>query len=318
MINLKDLQFEVDSVNHRVHMVRNFEATVSQVWKAWTEPAYLDLWWAPLPYKNETIAMDFTSGGRWFYKMTGPTGDAHYCVADYHTVETEKGFSAQDAFCDAEGNINTSFPRTNWKTEFIPAFHGTMVKIDLQFESEAAMKQHMEMGFKEGFSIALNQLDKYLESRFQLWIDARPATGARVSTYLNFPGNTEEAFLFYKSVFGTDFVQGIRRFSDIPASADHPPVADVIKDMVLHVELPIVGGHILMGTDAPKEMGFTLTHGNNMHINIEPETREETKEIFDKLSEGGTIEMPLAEMFWGGYYGALKDKYGVNWMFNCR
>ena len=86
--------------------------------------------------------------------------------------------------------------------------------------------------------------------------------------------------------------------------------------MVLHVELPLLGGHILMGTDAPKEMGFTLAKGNNMHICIEPETREEAKRLFDELSEGGNITMPLADMFFGAYFGEFSDKYGINWMIN--
>jgi uncharacterized glyoxalase superfamily protein PhnB len=109
---------------------------------------------------------------------------------------------------------------------------------------------------------------------------------------------------------------GIQRFGDIPADSSHPPVADVIKKMVLHVELPITGNHILMGTDAPKEMGFTLVQGNNMHISVEPETREEAKRIFDQLSAGGTISMPLQDMFFGAYFGEFTDKYGINWMIN--
>jgi len=72
-----------------------------------------------------------------------------------------------------------------------------------------------------------------------------------------------------------------------------------------------------MGTDAPKEMGFTVTQGNNMHISIEPESRAEAKRIFDALSAGGTISMPLQDMFWGAYFGSFTDKYGINWMINC-
>jgi PhnB protein len=87
--------------------------------------------------------------------------------------------------------------------------------------------------------------------------------------------------------------------------------------MVLHVELPILGGHILMATDAPEEMGFTLTQGNNMHICLEPETKSETKKLFDALSQGGTITMPLEEMFFGSYFGSCTDRFGINWMFNC-
>ena len=87
--------------------------------------------------------------------------------------------------------------------------------------------------------------------------------------------------------------------------------------MILHIELPILGGHILMATDAPASMGFTVTTGNNMHINLEPATREETKKLFEALSAEGNISMPLQEMFWGGYFGSCIDKYGINWMFNC-
>ncbi len=140
---------------------------------------------------------------------------------------------------------------------------------------------------------------------------------ARVTNYLNFAGNTEEAFLFYKSVFKTEFIgKGIQRFGEIPATEGHPPIPDEIKKMVLHVELPITDNYILMGTDAPKEMGFTLIKGNNMHICIEPETRAEADRLFNALSEGGNVTMPMADMFFGAYFGEFSDKYGINWMIN--
>ncbi len=140
---------------------------------------------------------------------------------------------------------------------------------------------------------------------------------ARVSTYLNFPRNTEEAFLFYRSVFGGDFTGPIMRFSDIPPHPDNPPTPDADKNLVMHVELSILGGHSLMGTDAPESMGFTVTPGNNVYINLEPDTRAETDRLFNALAEGGKVEMPLQEMFWGDYYGSLTDRFGIQWMFNC-
>jgi PhnB protein len=141
---------------------------------------------------------------------------------------------------------------------------------------------------------------------------------ARVSTYLNFTRNTEEAFNFYKSVFGGEFTRGgISRFSDIPAGDGAPPVSESDKNLIMHVELPIIGGHILMGTDAPETMGFNVNFGNNIHINLEPDTRVETKELFDTLSVGGKVTMELQDMFWGAYYGSCTDKFGVQWMFNC-
>ncbi|MFV8342595.1 VOC family protein [Flavobacterium sp. XS2P39] len=141
---------------------------------------------------------------------------------------------------------------------------------------------------------------------------------ARVSTYLNFPRNTEDAFNFYKSVFGGEFsAGGITRFSDIPPAEGMPPIDENDKNLIMHIELPIIGGHFLMGTDAPESMGFKVNFGNNIFINLEPDTRAETKKIFDLLSSGGTITMELQIMFWGAYYGSCTDKFGIQWMFNC-
>lgn len=141
---------------------------------------------------------------------------------------------------------------------------------------------------------------------------------ASVSTYLNFSRNTEEAFLFYRSVFGTEFQgEGIMRMGDVPPSDDMPPLAEEDKNLVMHVMLPILGGHQLMGTDAPESMGFKMNFGNNIYINLEPDTRKETEDLFAKLSAGGTVTMPLTDMFWGDYFGSCTDKFGVQWMFNC-
>ena len=140
---------------------------------------------------------------------------------------------------------------------------------------------------------------------------------ASVGTYLNFPRNTEEAFNFYKSVFGGDFVGGISRFRDIPPSENTPPLPEEDKDLVMHIALPILNGHVLMGTDAPESMGFKVNFGNNVYISLHPDTREETRRLFKALSKGGQVEMELQDMFWGDYFGSCSDKYGVQWMFNC-
>lgn len=141
---------------------------------------------------------------------------------------------------------------------------------------------------------------------------------ARTSTYLNFSHHTEEAFNFYKTVFGTEFTApGIRRMGDVPAQKGAPLMSDELKNLVMHVELPITGGHILMGTDAPEQMGFTVNFGNNVNINLEPDTRQETNKLFAALSANGKITMPLEDMFWGALFGSCTDKFGVQWMFNC-
>ncbi len=140
---------------------------------------------------------------------------------------------------------------------------------------------------------------------------------ARVNTYLNFTRNTEEAFNFYKKVFGGEFAGEIARFKDIPPSEGVPPMAEADGNLVMHVALPILGGHNLMGTDAPESLGFKVNFGNNVYISLEPDTRADTKRLFDALSSGGKVEQELQDMFWGDFYGSCKDKFGVQWMFNC-
>jgi PhnB protein len=249
--------------------------------------------------------------------MVSPQNEKHWCKADYKEIALQRSVSWLDAFCDENGNENETKPRSFWTNIFTEENGITTVNVRLQHDSLSDIEMLINMGFKEGFTMALENLDQYIEAQFKLRQQNKTNNIARVITYLNFPGNTEEAFLFYRSVFKTEFIgKGIQRFGDIPQGEEYPPIADAVKKMILHVELPITGNHILMATDAPKEMGFTLTQGNNMHICIEPETREEAKRIFDELSEGGNITMPLKDMFFGSYFGEFTDKFGINWMIN--
>ncbi len=139
-----------------------------------------------------------------------------------------------------------------------------------------------------------------------------------VSTYLNFEKNTEEAFEFYKKVFKTEYDgDGIMRMGSVPSQEGQPPLAEEDKNLVMHVSLPILGGHRLMGTDAPESMGFKLNKGNNIYINLEPDTKQEADRLFDELSQGGKVEMKMQQMFWGDYWGSLTDQFGIQWMITC-
>ncbi len=139
----------------------------------------------------------------------------------------------------------------------------------------------------------------------------------RVSTYLNFMGTTEEAFAFYGSVFGTELLGPITRMGDVPGGPVGPELPDDEKDLVAHAELPILAGHVLMGTDILRSMGHELRVGNNITINLELEDRAEVERLFEQLSDGGTDRFGLQDMPWGAYWGTCADRYGVRWMFNC-
>jgi PhnB protein len=139
---------------------------------------------------------------------------------------------------------------------------------------------------------------------------------ASVATYLNFDGTTEQAFEFYRSVFGTEYIgAGIMRMGDVPAGEGEPETPESMKQLVMHVSLPILGGHVLMGTDFTEEMGMgKLIQGNAMHVSLLPDSREEADRLFTALSDGGKVLMPIADQFWGDYYGSFVDKFGTSWM----
>ena len=308
--------FTVDKATKKVFITREFDASLSLVWDAFTKAEILDQWVAPKPWTSKTKFMDFKVGGRRFYAMVGPEGQEHWSIQKFTSISPKTNFKYLNAFADKDEN--PELPGSDWDLNFSEQNGITKVSITIKNESLERMERLIEMGFKEGFTAGLNQLEQYLQAKFKLRTELKTNSGSRVSTYLNFPGNTEEAFNFYRIVFKSEFSgKGIQRFGDIPAEPGNPKIPDNIKKMILHVELQIFGGHILMATDAPKEMGMTLTHGNNMHINLEPETRKETKRIFDALSKGGKISMPLEDMFFGAYFGELTDKFGINWMLTC-
>ena len=135
---------------------------------------------------------------------------------------------------------------------------------------------------------------------------------AKINPYLNFNGHTEEAFNFYKTVFGGEFA-AVMRFGDAPG-CEEMPVSESDKGKIMHIALPIGNNDILMATDTLESMGQTLIEGNNYSISISAESREEADKLFGGLSEGGKVEMPLADAFWGDYFGMLQDKFGVRWM----
>ena len=139
---------------------------------------------------------------------------------------------------------------------------------------------------------------------------------ARVSSYLNFMAETAEAFAFYKEVFGGEYLAPTMTFGDIPASPGMPPLPESERGLVMHAELSILDGHVLMATDMLESMGHERRIGNNITINLEPDTRAETERLYDLLSQDSTDGTGLQDMPFG-YWGTCCDRFGIRWMFNC-
>jgi uncharacterized protein YndB with AHSA1/START domain len=151
-----------DPHGRQLNITREFSAPVEKVWKAWTEAEQLDKWWAPKPWKAITKSMDFKVGGFWLYCMAGPNGEKAWCRVDFTAINEGQSFEATATFSDEDGNIDKNFPPMHWHNEFMPTMSGSKVEIELSFNSEAGLEQIVKMGFKEGFSMGLGNLDELL------------------------------------------------------------------------------------------------------------------------------------------------------------
>lgn len=154
--------FTVNKEDKIIQVVREFDAGLKLVWQAWTTPELLDQWWGPKPWKAETKEMDFREGGHWLYAMVGPEGDKQYCKASYLSIEKERSFTAKDGFTDENGIINPDFPQNSWENTFSPKEDKTLVNIVLTFDTLEDLEKIIEMGFKEGFTQGLDQLEELL------------------------------------------------------------------------------------------------------------------------------------------------------------
>lgn len=158
------MNFSVEISNKKIKVEREFNASRSKVWSAWTDSQILDQWWAPKPWKARTKSMNFREGGSWLYAMVGPNGEEHWARTEFKSIDKGKYVEAQDAFCDSNGTINKDFPQSIWKINFRESENSTYVKVELTFEKLTDLEKNIEMGFKEGFTMALSNLDEILEA----------------------------------------------------------------------------------------------------------------------------------------------------------
>jgi uncharacterized protein YndB with AHSA1/START domain len=162
MNTIYQMRFDVDKVNNKINVARAFDSSLENVWNAWTQPELLDQWWAPKPYQTRTKSMDFREGGMWLYAMVGPDGQEIWCKAEYLRIENQKSFTGKDAFCDEHGKAADDFPGSVWRTVFYAAGDQTNVDIEITYKNLSDLEKIIEMGFKEGFTAALGNLDELL------------------------------------------------------------------------------------------------------------------------------------------------------------
>jgi uncharacterized protein YndB with AHSA1/START domain len=154
--------FVVDKQNNTVTVQREFAASLERVWKAWTTAEILDQWWAPKPYRAETKSLDFKVGGEWFYAMVSPENEKHWCKATYQSINEKQSYAYTDAFCDEDGNLNNAFPSSHWTNTFSASEDHTIVNVVIKHDSLEDLEKIIEMGFKEGFTMGLGNLDEVL------------------------------------------------------------------------------------------------------------------------------------------------------------
>jgi uncharacterized protein YndB with AHSA1/START domain len=146
----------------KMTVVKSFDAPLDQVWKAWSDSTILDKWWAPKPYRAVTKSMDFRPGGFWMYAMTSPQDEITWCKENYKAIEPKKSITNSTHFCDIEGNENQEFPVMHMNKQFSGNGNDTTVTVDIDFDREEDLKTIVQMGFKEGFTMGLNNLEEYL------------------------------------------------------------------------------------------------------------------------------------------------------------
>jgi uncharacterized protein YndB with AHSA1/START domain len=156
-------QTVITTDNNVIHLQREFDAPVADVWRAWTDVEFLEQWWAPLPYKAVTKTMNFTEGGKWHYYMLSPEGEKHWCIVNYLEINVFKKYKAEDAFGDEDGNINKALPCGVWINEFSATATGSKVNITLTYPTKEDVQRIIDLGMKEGITMTLKQLDGLLK-----------------------------------------------------------------------------------------------------------------------------------------------------------
>jgi uncharacterized glyoxalase superfamily protein PhnB/uncharacterized protein YndB with AHSA1/START domain len=300
---------------------RVFNAPREQVWKAWTDPEFIKSWWGPKGFTSPVCIVNFRLGGDYLFCMRSSEGQNFWSRGTYLEVAKPEKLVMTDSFSDEHGNIvpaadygmqgdwplelmvSVTFEDYDGKTRFVLRHHGL---------PEGEMVNMTETGWNESLDKLDQVLFQFQNENFNSSAGGSETATLTVNPYLNFPGNTEEAFNFYKTVFGGEF-QMLTRFRDTPDGANFQPD---IQNKIMHIALPIGKGNVLMATDAIESLEHKHTAGNNFYLTLSATSRNEADSLFCKLSLDGKIEMAMNTTFWGSYVGMCKDKFDIQWMIS--
>ena len=300
---------------------RIFNAPREHVWKMWTDPELTKTWWGPKDFTAPVCKINLRVGGEYHFCMRSPDGKDYWSKGTYLELVKPGKIVMTDSFADENGNIvpasdygmqgdwplelqvTVTFEDYDGKTRFVLKHHGL---------PEGEMAEMTEAGWNESLDKLAESLNQMQDVNIKSTAESSKTTTLTINPYLNFPGNTEEVFNFYKSVFGGEF-QMLMRFRETPDGDKMPPD---VQNKIMHIALPLGKENILMASDALESMGQKLTVGNNFYITISTASKQEADSLFCKLSESGKIEMAMNSTFWGSYFGMCKDKFDIQWMIS--
>ena len=304
-------------------ITRVVDAPRGLMFKAWTEADRLAQWWGPKGFSVHVASLDLRPGGAFHYCLQSASGQEMWGKFVYCGIDAPERLVYVSSFSDEDANTTRAPFSQTWPLEVhntlsLTEQDGKTTLTQRSVPLNATTEEHKPFedahkAIQQGFAGTFAQLTDYLAKiKTAENVSATPKTKtlATVNPYLNFAGNTEEAFLFYKSVFGGEFL-ALQRFADTP-EAEKLPEGD--RDKIMHIALPIGNENILMATDALESMGQKLTAGNNFSLSVGAESTEEADKFYSRLSEGGMATMPMQKAFWGSYFGMLTDRFGIQWM----
>ena len=312
-----------ETVARELVIIRVIDAPRELVFKAWTEAERLAQWWGLKGFSVRVASLDLRPGGTFHYCMKSAEGHEMWGKFVYREIDAPNRLVYVSSFSDEDANITRAPFSQAWPLEVLNTLSLTeqdgktaLTQRSVPLNATAEERKTFEdahQSIQQGFAGTFVQLTDYLaKTKAEENITSTPKTKtmATVNPYLNFAGNTEEAFNFYKSVFGGEFL-ALQRFKDTP-EAGRMPAGD--QEKIMHVALPIGNGNILMATDALESMGQNLSVGNNFSLSVNAESKEEADRLYNSLSGGGKATISMEQAFWGAYFGMLTDKFGIQWM----